>query len=360
MTIKKTTANVPNVENNNKQDTRVRSANKRPRAPIACFRCHHKKVRCDGARPNCTRCLSTGVLCAYPSSRRSRTTQPANVDPFIDNLSQLEARIRRIEIDLEKQRNMVHSIFSNPVSDNPTSKASDLANTMKKTENEVQESKSIIAQLRLRGEQRISRTKRAAASEQKTQEKETPKTKKKQQQQQEMVKSESTPTTERYNPSFYYQNMMLDNHSDISSYDAMGHGMDWTLFDPENISQHEFHDTSMISPNAFMPNVGPTASLSAPPLMSRRMMEKDMMDHHQTASMISPPPTRSSSLVSNYGPKPSSSTTSTNTTTALSSTSSVTMNICDSMFNFPIDTMLLQGESQDHHHIESNQPWYYS
>jgi hypothetical protein len=42
MTIKKT-ANISNVENN-KQDTRVRSANKRPRAPIACFRCHHKKV----------------------------------------------------------------------------------------------------------------------------------------------------------------------------------------------------------------------------------------------------------------------------------------------------------------------------
>jgi hypothetical protein len=328
------------------------------------------------------------------------------VDPFIDNLSQLEARIRRIEIDLEKQRSMVHSIFSNPVSDNPTSKASDLANTMKKTEDEVQESKSIIAQLRLRGEQRISRTKRAAAaqssSEQKASQenKDATKAKKdnsasgvKKQQEANMVKSESTPTStpDRYNPSFYYQNMMLDNHSDISPYDTIvpGHGMDWTLFDPESISQHEFHpnDTSMapmISPSAFMPNVGPTASLSAPPLMSRRMMEKDMMMTDHTASMISPPPTRSSSLVSNYGPKPSSSTTSTNTNaTALSSTSSVTMNICDSMFNFPIDTMLLQGESQGNlnnthpflchfinnqlfkkkkldHHIESNHPWYYS
>ena len=69
-------------------------------------------MRCDGIHPNCTRCLSTGVLCAYPSSRRSRTTQPANVDPFIDNLSQLEARIRQIEADLESQQTMIESIIN--------------------------------------------------------------------------------------------------------------------------------------------------------------------------------------------------------------------------------------------------------
>ncbi|KAI8388588.1 uncharacterized protein BYT42DRAFT_603071 [Radiomyces spectabilis] len=177
--------------------TRMHSSTKRPRAPIACFRCHHKKVRCDGLHPNCTRCLSTGVLCAYPSSRRSRNTQPTNVDPFIDNLSQLEARIRRIENDLVSQRALIESAnpsasasasesvtlhggqvdsstsssssstaafsMSSPQISTPTV-AADLTKQMVKIEQEVQESRAILAQLRLRGEQRIARGKRAAAS----------------------------------------------------------------------------------------------------------------------------------------------------------------------------------------------------
>ncbi|KAF7729037.1 hypothetical protein EC973_005068 [Apophysomyces ossiformis] len=121
-------------------------------------------VRCDGIHPNCTRCLSTGVLCAYPSSRRSRNTQPTNVDPFIDNISQLEARIRRIESDLESQRALVQSMYStNNGSGNPSYQAVDLTSQMVKTEQEVQESRSILAQLRLRGEQRIARGKRSSA-----------------------------------------------------------------------------------------------------------------------------------------------------------------------------------------------------
>ncbi|KAI7865608.1 hypothetical protein BDF14DRAFT_1823573 [Spinellus fusiger] len=167
--------------------TRMHPSLKRPRAPIACFRCHHKKVRCDGVHPNCTRCLSTGVLCAYPNSRRSRNTQPTNVDPFINNLSHLEARIRRIETDLESQRAIIHSVFSKNDSDcgmgrrfkevlsldksnqiglSPQSSlmAGELTSQMLKTEQEVQESRSILAQLRLRGEQKIARNKRAAAA----------------------------------------------------------------------------------------------------------------------------------------------------------------------------------------------------
>ncbi|KAI8090973.1 uncharacterized protein B0P05DRAFT_584096 [Gilbertella persicaria] len=136
---------------NQKDNTRIHSSIKRPRAPIACYRCHHKKVRCDGIHPNCTRCLSTGVLCAYPSSRRSRNTQPTNIDPFIDNLSQLEVRIRRIENDLEAIRSLAQQ--NDP----------DQLNTrMSKTEKDLQESRSIVAQLRLKGEQRVARGKRAA------------------------------------------------------------------------------------------------------------------------------------------------------------------------------------------------------
>ncbi|CEG71133.1 hypothetical protein RMATCC62417_06917 [Rhizopus microsporus] len=143
--------------------TRMHPSMKRPRAPIACYRCHHKKVRCDGIHPNCTRCLSTGILCAYPSSRRSRNTQPTNVDPFINNLSQLEAKIRRIETDLESQRNLVRSICGESNEVDKTS-ASTLTSRIIKTEKDLQESRSIVAQLRLRGEQRAARGRRAAAA----------------------------------------------------------------------------------------------------------------------------------------------------------------------------------------------------
>ncbi|KAL9560305.1 hypothetical protein MBANPS3_000032 [Mucor bainieri] len=150
--------------------TRMHPSMKRPRAPIACYRCHHKKVRCDGEHPNCTRCLTTGVLCAYPSSRRSRNTQPTNVDPFIDNLSQLEARIRRIETDLESQRALVRTVCaSDPLmggGGDITAKNNNatLTSRMLKTEKDLQESRSIVAQLRLRGEQRAARGRRAAAA----------------------------------------------------------------------------------------------------------------------------------------------------------------------------------------------------
>jgi hypothetical protein len=119
-------------------------------------------VRCDGGHPNCSRCLSTGVLCAFPSSRRSRNTQPANVDPFIDNLSQLEARIRQIETAMEAQRNIIQQIVSgNDMNEKKDGNLSKLVIQMRKTEDEVQDSRSILAQLRLRGEQRISKNKRS-------------------------------------------------------------------------------------------------------------------------------------------------------------------------------------------------------
>lgn len=165
-----TSYNKTNSKANGSSDTitRMHPSMKRPRAPIACYRCHHKKVRCDGVHPNCTRCLSTGVLCAYPSSRRSRNTQPTNVDPFIDNLSQLETRIRRIETDLESQRALVRTVCNDTTLDNNrstnTNNNTALTSRMLKTEKDLQESRSIVAQLRLRGEQRAARGRRAAAA----------------------------------------------------------------------------------------------------------------------------------------------------------------------------------------------------
>ncbi|KAI8889128.1 hypothetical protein K501DRAFT_267332 [Backusella circina FSU 941] len=103
--------------------TQARISNKRPRASIACYRCHHKKVRCDATQPECSRCKSTGIVCAYPPSRRSRSTQLKNISPFINDISHLEARIRGIESDLEKQRGMVKALLDSE--DGSVSNASD-------------------------------------------------------------------------------------------------------------------------------------------------------------------------------------------------------------------------------------------
>jgi hypothetical protein len=85
------------------------------------------------------------------------------VDPFIDNLSQLEARIRRIETDLESQRALVRSVCAADGTADIKS-TSNLTSRMIKTEKDLQESRSIVAQLRLRGEQRAARGRRAAAA----------------------------------------------------------------------------------------------------------------------------------------------------------------------------------------------------
>lgn len=329
-------------------------------------------MRCDGAHPNCTRCLTTGVLCAYPSSRRSRTTQPTNVDPFIDNLSHLEARIRRIETDLENQRSMVHSIVSPSKLNDET--ANELSSKILKTEIEVQDSRSILAQLRLRGEQRISRGKRAAAaaaaaaatassatasSATTATQASPPKEEKLKNNRQLNPKlgnkltkkpsaklprspsdsSQKTVTNENkhiYQPSsFYFQGMMLDNNADINAYDHAppGHGMDWTLFD-----QHQ-QDHRQPNSNEFMTSTDGMQNLFTNAPTGHLMFPDKLID-------ASPASTRSSSLASNLGfpvnLQPSNSTTST-TSNATSATSCSSLTSCDNLFGFAMEDMMIHS-----------------
>ncbi|KAG2229853.1 hypothetical protein INT48_002896, partial [Thamnidium elegans] len=375
MSTDNTAVKKSNNDNSKQNENRMRSSTKRPRAPIACFRCHHKKVRCDGAHPNCTRCLTTGVLCAYPSSRRSRTTQPTNVDPFIDNLSHLEARIRRIETDLENQRSMVHSIVSPSTSKLNDETANELSSKMLKTEIEVQDSRSILAQLRLRGEQRISRGKRAAAAaaaaataatqaspkEEKVKNNRQPNPKScnrlnkkanggKQLNRSSSDSSTKTVTNENkhmYQPSsFYFQGMMLDNNTDINSYDNAppGHGMDWTLF--------EQHQQDQPNSNEFISSTDGMQNLFTNNPSGHLMFPDKLID-------ASPVSTRSSSLVSNLGfpvnLQPSNSTTST-TSNATSATSCSSLNSCDNLFGFAMEDMMIHSSEPQDVHMLSNNP----
>ncbi|KAI8075317.1 hypothetical protein BC940DRAFT_351869 [Gongronella butleri] len=144
---------------------------KRPRAPIACYRCHHKK--------------------------------PHHVDPYIESLSLLEHQIQQIESDMNDYRGRllttlasVSSKSTNGLASSANSTSSSTSATvvggslstttkdassalqkeedrlrshLQQTEQDVQESRTILAQLRLRGEQRIARSKRNQAKETKHQ-----------------------------------------------------------------------------------------------------------------------------------------------------------------------------------------------
>lgn len=41
-------------------------------APLACYSCRSKHLRCDGVSPVCSRCSSAGLVCTYVPSRRGR------------------------------------------------------------------------------------------------------------------------------------------------------------------------------------------------------------------------------------------------------------------------------------------------
>lgn len=280
-------------------------------------------------------------------------------------MSHLEARIRRIETDLENQRSMVHSIVSPSKLNDET--ANELSSKILKTEIEVQDSRSILAQLRLRGEQRISRGKRAAAAaaaaattatqassqpkeeKLKTNRQLNPKlgnnklTKKpsaKQLHRSPSDSSQKTVTNENkhniYQPSsFYFQGMMLDNSTDINAYDHAppGHGMDWTLFD-----QHQ-QDHRQPNSNEFMTSADGMQNLFTNAPADHLMFPDKLID-------TSPVSTRSSSLASNLGfpvnLQPSNSTTST-TSNATSATSCSSLTSCDNLFGFAMEDMMIHS-----------------
>lgn len=54
--------------------------------PLACVSCRARKLKCDRAKPSCTRCTKVDNECLYPESRRKPTVKRKNV-------KELEARL---------------------------------------------------------------------------------------------------------------------------------------------------------------------------------------------------------------------------------------------------------------------------
>ena len=98
-------------------------------------------------------------MCAYPTRRRSRNTQPTDVDPFIDDLSQLETRIRAIESEQEALWDLMQRYDT----------SDDLVPRMVMIDQEVQTSRASLARQRLLREQHIARSKQSASDKAKQQ-----------------------------------------------------------------------------------------------------------------------------------------------------------------------------------------------
>lgn len=46
---------------------------------LACVACRSRKLKCNRAKPACSRCLKLKVDCAYPESRRKPASKRRNV-----------------------------------------------------------------------------------------------------------------------------------------------------------------------------------------------------------------------------------------------------------------------------------------
>ncbi|KAG2219624.1 hypothetical protein INT45_011349 [Circinella minor] len=98
-------------------------------------------------------------MCAYPTRRRSRNTQPADVDPFIDDLSHLEQRIRGIESEQEALWHILQQYQQQAGNDD-----TELVGRLTIIDQHVQTSRASLARQRLLREQHIARNKQHRGS----------------------------------------------------------------------------------------------------------------------------------------------------------------------------------------------------
>lgn len=54
--------------------------------PLACVACRSRKLKCDRAKPACSRCLNLKAKCAYPESRRRPAFKRRNVKELEERL----------------------------------------------------------------------------------------------------------------------------------------------------------------------------------------------------------------------------------------------------------------------------------
>ncbi|KAG6059423.1 hypothetical protein E4U17_006328 [Claviceps sp. LM77 group G4] len=64
--------------------------------PLACVGCRSRKLKCDRAKPACTRCRNLGGGCVYPEARRKPTFKRRNVKEIEARLAQVESYLKEV------------------------------------------------------------------------------------------------------------------------------------------------------------------------------------------------------------------------------------------------------------------------
>jgi hypothetical protein len=77
------------------------SANNPANEPLACTLCRSRKLKCDRAKPVCSRCAKVKSECVYPESRRKPAFKRRNV-------RELEARLGVIPYPIASFRGRRH------------------------------------------------------------------------------------------------------------------------------------------------------------------------------------------------------------------------------------------------------------
>lgn len=92
----------------------------RPRPSRSCGRCARRKVKCDKARPKCSRCVQGGYECSYVSGTRHPSGQVTFIDEtpvVIADYAGLQGRVNRLDdmlTDLRQERRSTSIDAVNP------------------------------------------------------------------------------------------------------------------------------------------------------------------------------------------------------------------------------------------------------
>ncbi|KAI7849087.1 hypothetical protein BDC45DRAFT_594686 [Circinella umbellata] len=93
-------------EHEGSDDSQSVAGKKRIRATQACILCRKKKIKCDGAKPECLHCQEANITCEY-SECRKRGPRKGYVQLLEERLAQLEKRVSTDDIPEKKRKTSI-------------------------------------------------------------------------------------------------------------------------------------------------------------------------------------------------------------------------------------------------------------
>ena len=71
---------------------------------FACSTCRRRKIRCDGEKPVCQRCLRSNEVCCYKSDDASDPGSTAQLQKALSRIQELERGIQRLAVADDEER----------------------------------------------------------------------------------------------------------------------------------------------------------------------------------------------------------------------------------------------------------------